>query len=81
MYSITISYKKNNQPDSIGIKCQNYKKEIGHTIQKKLFRKFITPFFVNIVFQHVGIACIVYYNYNLKFDVQELHPSCMCGGQ
>ena len=36
MFAIRIWYNENNRPDKIVIKRNNYKKEIGYTIQKKL---------------------------------------------
>ena len=79
MFSISIGEIDKYEPDAIGIKWNNYKKEIGYTIQSIPFKKIITPFVVNILFQSIGLAWIVENTENLNFDVQELRPSWMGG--
>ena len=80
MFAIRICKIDKDKLDAIWIWCNDQKKEIGYTIQNILFKKFTTPFVVNIVFQSVGLAWIVESKNNLNFDVRELCPSCLGDG-
>ena len=61
MFVIRVWYNQKNQPDAIGIKCKNRKKQIVYNIQNKPLNKGITYFVVDVVFQHDEIARIVEY--------------------
>ena len=78
MFSIRIWGNDRDEPDAIGIQCNNFKKENCYTIQNITVNKFITPFVVNIVFRHIVLSWIVERNDNLNFYVQELCP-CWLG--
>ena len=77
IFSISIWYNQNNQPDRIEIMWKITINKLV-IILKQPFNKVITIFVVNIVFQHVRIAWIVEYKTNPMFYFQKLCPSWLC---
>ena len=56
MFAISIGVNDEDEPDTIGIKCNNYRKEISYTIQNMHFNRVVTTFVINISFHHVVLA-------------------------
>ena len=53
MFGIIIWYDKDDESDTIGIKCKKINKVIGDDIQNKPFKKVISTFFVDLF-----LACL-----------------------
>ena len=80
MFGIWIWNEKNDEPDAIGIKCKNFNRDIGYTIQNIPFKNLVTAFVANIVFKNFGLVYIFENIKNLNFDVQELCISWLGDG-
>ena len=59
MFGISIWCDKNNEPDSIGVRCKIFRKVIGYQLENKPLNKVITRFVANIVFQYDGLSWII----------------------
>ena len=69
-----------NVLDAVGITWINCGKTIGCSLENKKIEDFITTFVTNMVFQNVGLSCIIQSNQELSFYFQHHCPSWILNG-
>ena len=79
MFNIRIWYDNTigieDVPEDFGIMFINSVNIIGCLLDNQRIEDFIIPFVTNIVFQNIGLFCIINSNKNLCFDYQKYCPS------
>ena len=68
MFKINIIYDETidneDVPEDVVIMCINCGKSVGCLLCNQKIENFITPFVINMVFQNIGLFCVIHSNKN-----------------